>query len=166
MNGRLAQALILIVVSALAAIVTNAVRQENLDLIGNWPSVSGSDSIIVPPSAQEGDPPFISLDEAAAKFQSSEVLFIDARDQEDYEYGHIRGAINLPYEEMDLFWDEVSPKISRDRPLVLYCSGEECETSLMLAREMVLLGWTDIYVFFGGWREWEKAKLPVERGTE
>lgn len=164
MNGRLAQALILIIISVVVAFTTNAVRQENLALIGNWPSMSGSDSVIVPPSAQEGDPPFISLDEAAAKFQSSEVLFIDARDPEDYEYGRIQGAINLPYEELDVYWDEVSLRISMDRPLVLYCSGEECESSLMLAREMVLRGWDDVYVFFGGWREWEKAGLPVERG--
>lgn len=164
MNGRLAQALILIIISVVVAFSTNAVRQEKLALVGNWPSMSGSDSVIVPPSAQEGDPPFISLDEAAAKFQSSEVLFIDSRDPEDYEYGHIRGAINLPYEELELYWDQVSPQITDGQPLVLYCSGDECETSLMLAREMVLRGWDDVYVFFGGWREWEKAGLPVKRG--
>ena len=164
MNGRLTQALVLVVIAVAVAFITNSARDENLALVGNWPSISGSDSIIVPPSAEEGDPPFISLDEAAAKFQTPEVIFIDARYPEDYAEGHIRGAINLPYEELDQYWDKVAPTIPKDRPVVVYCSGEECELSLMLAREMVVKGWKDIYVFFGGWREWQKSKLPTAGG--
>jgi 3-mercaptopyruvate sulfurtransferase SseA len=54
------------------------------------------------------------------------------------------------------------PKLSKDEEIITYCDGSECETSLLLARELMDLGYTDVKVFFGGWQEWEKAGLSVE----
>jgi len=171
MSRRIKQALILILVSAFIGLVVNAVSESGIPLKGNWPSVSDSDSVIVPPSAEEGDPPFISLDEAAARFQNKNVLFIDARYPEDFEYGHIRGAVNisydlLPIENIQAFWDSTAQFIPRDKQIVVYCSGQECESSLFLGRDMADFGWTNILIFYGGWREWERAWLPIEKGED
>ncbi len=160
MKLRLMPPLIIIVLSIIVALISNTVSDNRIPLIGSWPSISGSDSVIIPPSAEEGDPPFISLDLAATKFQSKDILFIDAREPEDYEIGRIRGAINLPYDYMEDYWDEVLTDIAIDREIVVYCSGSECESSLFLARELVYKGYENIFIFYGGWREWERAKLP------
>ncbi len=156
--------LFIIVFSLIIAFVANTILGNRIPFIGNWPSISGSDSIIVPPSAEEGDPPFISLDEAATKFQSKGILFIDAREPEDYELGHIKGAVNLPYDYMEDYWDKVLKDVPFDKEIVVYCSGNECESSLFLGREMADKGYKDVFIFYGGWREWEEAKLPVDRG--
>jgi rhodanese-related sulfurtransferase len=161
---RIKQALALLVIALALAIVANLISHNNIPLIGWWPSVSGSDTVAVPPSAEKGDPPFISLDEAAALYQSDNVLFIDSRDPEDYRAGRIKNAVNLPFDSLEDHWDGTIPSIPKDRTLVIYCSGTECELSLLLAREFVYRGYKKVYVFFGGWREWEKARLPVERG--
>lgn len=171
MSRRIKQALILILVSAVIGLVVNAVSESGIPLKGNWPSVSDSDSVIVPPSAEEGDPPFISLDEAAARFQNKNVLFIDARYPEDFDYGHIRGAVNisydlLPIENVQAFWDSTAHFIPRDKQIVVYCSGQECESSLFLGRDMADFGWNNIHIFYGGWREWERAGLPIEKGED
>jgi rhodanese-related sulfurtransferase len=158
------QALIVIVFAAVVAVCSNLISGSGIPLVGNWPSVSGSDTVAVPPSADEGDPPFISLDEAAAKFQLRDAVFIDARDPEDYEYGRIRGALNLPYDYLEDYWDEVVPELPKDKQYVIYCSGTECELSLFLARDMVYDGFEKVFIFYGGWREWERAKLPTESG--
>lgn len=163
------QAVLLVVLSALAALLYNAVSGSGLPLKGDWPSVSDSDSVIVPPSAEAGDPPFISLDEAAALYQDKRVVFIDARDPEDYDYGHIIGAVSIPYdylpiEGLEAYWDSTAQHISRDTKVVIYCSGLECESSLNLGRDMSDYGWRNIRVFYGGWREWERAGLPIEGG--
>ncbi len=168
---RLKQALILLIFSSALGLIINSVSGNGISLKGNWPSVSNSDSVVVPPSAEEGDPPFISLDEAAAIYQDKRAVFIDAREPEDFAYGHIMGAINiaydyLPIENLEVFWDSVASEIPRNRPLVIYCSGSECESSLSLGRDMAAFGWTEVHVFYGGWREWERAELPLVREKE
>ncbi|UCD94964.1 MAG: rhodanese-like domain-containing protein [Candidatus Zixiibacteriota bacterium] len=158
------QALIVIAFSAAVAVCSNLISGSGIPFVGNWPSVSGSDTVAVPPSADEGDPPFISLDEAAAKFQLRDGVFIDARDPEDYEYGRIKGALNLPYDYLEDYWDEIVPDLSKDKQYIIYCSGTECELSLFLARDLVYNGFEKVFIFYGGWREWERAKLPTEGG--
>jgi len=164
MRIRIKQALIIIILAIIIAFVDNTVSNNRIPFFGSWPSITGSDTIVVPPSAEEDDPPFISLDEAATKFQLKSVLFIDAREPEDYELGRIRGSINLPYDYLEDYWDKIAPSLSKEKGFVIYCSGSECESSLFLGREMAYEGFKNIYIFYGGWREWKKAGLPIEGG--
>ena len=163
MASRIRQAAVIIIISGVLATVFNSLSSQSIPLRGSWPSMAGSDSIIVPPSAAEGDTPFISLDEAAAKFQSKKTIFLDAREPEDYSSGHIRAAINLPFERLDEYWGKVVDSLPKSGEIVTYCSGDECESSLFLGRELVARGYNKILVFYGGWREWEKARLPIEK---
>lgn len=161
MASSLRQALLIIIAAAVLAVATNSFSPNRIPWVGSWPSISGSDSIIVPPSYEEGDPPFISLDDAAAKYQSRGVVFIDARLPEDFTVGHIKGAVNLPFDYLDQYYELVLPEYGPSDEFVIYCSGEECELSLHLGRYMMTKGFSKVFVFFGGWREWEKARLPV-----
>jgi rhodanese-related sulfurtransferase len=98
------------------------------------------------------------------EFQSSNTIFLDARLEFDYEQGHIKGAVNLPYEEFDEFYPKVAPKLTKDKTILAYCDGTECELSLLLTRVLREKGYRYLKVFFGGWSEWEKAGLPIEKG--
>ena len=171
MKTRFRQALILVLTSALVGIVYNIISDNGIPLVGRWPTSGSSAEAAVPPSADEGDPPFISLDDAAALYQTPGVVFIDARDPEDYDYGRIKGAINIPYEYLpedglDQYWDEMIRTLPLDTKVVIYCSGTECELSLYLGRDMAQLGYTDISIFYGGWSDWENSGLPIERGED
>jgi len=166
---RLKQTLIILLFSAVLALVINGLSSSGIPYKGNWPSAISDDSIAVPPSAEEGDPPFISLDEAAAIYQTPRAVYLDARDPEDYMYGHIKGALNIPYDylpedNIEEYWEEIEQKIPKDALIVTYCSGTECETSLFLARDLVSRGYEKVRIFFGGWREWQKAGLPTVNG--
>lgn len=162
MKIRIKQALIITILAIIIALGVNTVSNNRIPFFGSWPSITGSDSVVVPPSAEEGDPLFISLDEAASKFQLKRVLFIDAREPEDYNLGRIRGSINLPYDYLEDYWDDVAPSLSKEKGFVIYCSGSECESSLFLGRDMAYEGFKNIYIFYGGWREWKRAGLPIE----
>ena len=121
----------------------------------------------VPPSAEDGDPPFISLDEAAALFQTPGVLFIDARDPEDFEVNRVKGSINIAYdylpdENYEQYFTELEGRIPHDTRIVIYCSGSECELSLYMGRDLVLYGYQDVKIFYGGWNDWVNSGLPVE----
>ena len=167
MRHWITQILVILFVSAVVAVAINAGRTNGIAFIGNWPSGTRSgDEPIEPPSAEEGDPPFLTIDDAVAQYQNADIIFIDSRDPEDYEYGHIRRAISIPFDYLDEYWDGVIADLDREARYVVYCSGSECETSLHLGRYLQDLGFEHISVFYGGWSEWEDNNLPVTREAD
>ncbi len=89
---------------------------------------------------------------------------IDARTAEEYEEGHIPGAILLDYYEMGRYMDEVLPILSPEDEIIVYCTGPDCEDSEMLARELFILGFKQVAVYTGGMEGWIEAGRPVETG--
>lgn len=161
----LIKSLIVILIGSAIGLTFNAVSPRGIALIGNWSPQITSDSLVVPYGYEEDiDPPAISLDYAMMKFQSRKTIFLDARYPEDFKAGRIKGAINLPYEESEEYAPQVLPRLPKEEEIIAYCDGTECESSLLLARELRELGYKNIKVFFGGWQEWLKAGLPVETG--
>ncbi len=153
--------------SAVLSFAVNAFSPNGIDLIGKYRDLSSSEGPIVPPTAEPDDPPFIDINVAQMEHAAGQALFVDARNLEDFECGTIPGSVNVPFEylpEGDLapYFDSVlaAPK---DRMLIVFCSGEECDLSLHLARNLKLQGYSNLAIFFGGAREWEKFGLDVER---
>ena len=93
----------------------------------------------------------ISGAEAKALMDSeSGYIIIDARTQEEYDDGHIHGAILIPeYEIADRAEKELSDK---NQLILVYCrSGRR---SKIAAEELVKLGYTNVKEF-GGIIDWE-----------
>ena len=93
----------------------------------------------------------ISGAEAKALMDSeSGYIIIDARTQEEYDAGHIPGAILIPeYEIADRVEKELSDK---NQLILVYCrSGRR---SKIAAEELVKLGYTNVKEF-GGIIDWE-----------
>ena len=93
----------------------------------------------------------ISGAEAKALMDSeSGYIIIDARTQEEYDEGHIHGAILIPeYEIADRAEKELPDK---DQLILVYCrSGRR---SKIAAEELVKLGYTNVKEF-GGIIDWE-----------
>lgn len=91
--------------------------------------------------------------------------FIDARPVEEYEENHIKGAINIPFYGSEKY-ESVLDKIPKDEVIVTYCSGEDCDLSILLADELFGKGYKKIYVFFGGWNFWLQSGYPTEKVNE
>jgi rhodanese-related sulfurtransferase len=106
---------------------------------------------------------YIEIKEAQSKFDQG-IRFIDARETEEYRAGHVKGAVNIPAAEAPEAIQTALGAQSRDQDIVIYCDGEECGASTMLAGKLQRLGFTKVYVFFGGWTAWQTARLPVEKG--
>ncbi|MGD2295118.1 MAG: rhodanese-like domain-containing protein [Candidatus Aminicenantes bacterium] len=104
---------------------------------------------------------FITLVEAEDLFSFNEALFIDSREEQAFQEGHIVGAVNIPYEDGGDTRLLAELSIPKEKPLVVYCDGSECQSSIALARRLHEEGFTAIKVFFGGWEEWLKQGLPI-----
>jgi rhodanese-related sulfurtransferase len=104
---------------------------------------------------------FITLEEAEGLFSEGEALFIDSRPKEAFQTGHILGAVNIPFEEykkeeaLDLIF------LPPEGTVVIYCDGNECNSSVELSKVLHQKGLLDIKIFFGGWVEWTREGLPV-----
>ena len=98
----------------------------------------------------------ISGAEAKALMDSeSEYIIIDARTQEEYDQGHIPGAILIPeYEIADRAEKEL---LYKNQLILVYCrSGRR---SKIAAEELVKLGYTNVKEF-GGIIDW---KYEIEK---
>jgi rhodanese-related sulfurtransferase len=110
----------------------------------------------------------ISGDDAAWLFTRG-TLILDARRTKDFEAGHIAGAKSLPVWESDID-ARVTALVGEGRdgaiPVVLYCSGGDCEDSHMLAQKLYGGGFNNLLVYRDGWPDWQKRGGKSATGPE
>ncbi len=97
----------------------------------------------------------------AKRLFDAKAVFIDARPEDHFAEGHIRGAMNVYAEQ----WQTMIPellKIPKDAMIVTYCGGgDECELSHELADHLREIGFTKVTVYHGGIKEWTARNYPV-----
>ena len=154
-----AQIISIIIVSFIFGVGYNAVSTESLSLLYQKPvehTVEEVDSLLRETTILSV-PEYINL-ESAKEMYDRGIIFIDARDEEEFAEGHIKGAILAPStpELVQLFSD-------RSSAIVTYCSGGDCDVSQELAEEL-MYDWEyeRIFVYLGGWPQWESAGFPIE----
>lgn len=153
---------ILVGISAILALGVNTLSPRGIALIGQWDTAVG---VITadPTGAAEGKPPEIdSVAQVKEIFNQGNVLFVDARSQENYEDGHIPGAISFPVGQFDDYIGSFLDQHAPDRLIVTYCSGRTCEDSHHLALLLSELGFTNVRVFIDGFPGWEAEGYPIE----
>lgn len=92
----------------------------------------------------------ISQEEAKEMMDSQDVIILDVREQDEYDSGHISGAVLLPVGSIDeTTAAEVIPE--KDSTVLVYCrSGNRSKTASSTLAE---LGYSNIYEF-GGINTW------------
>lgn len=101
----------------------------------------------------------------AYELYTQNVLFIDARDYVEYEIGHIKNAVSLPYLEFDEY-KTLLDTVPKNMPIVTYCDGKDCDLSILLGDKLFESGYKEVYIFFGGWIDWQMANYPVDDENE
>ena len=80
---------------------------------------------------------------------SDDYIILDVREQDEFDAGHIPGAILLPYTEIENKAEEMLP--DKDKQILVYCrSGRR---SKIAAEALARLGYTNIKEF-GGIIDW------------
>lgn len=106
------------------------------------------------------EPVAITLKQAYQLYKKK-VLFVDARDYVEFEISHIKGAISLPYYDFDKY-KSVLDTIPKQTQMIAYCDGKECDLSIMLSDKLYEAGYGEVYIFFGGWIDWQDNNYPIE----
>jgi sulfur-carrier protein adenylyltransferase/sulfurtransferase len=98
----------------------------------------------------------ISTSEAAALADAP--LFVDVRERDEWEEGHIPGAVHIPRGFLESRIEAAAP--DRGRPIVVYCASGA--RSAFSTRTLEQLGYTDVTNLAGGIVDWKRNGLPVQ----
>ncbi len=109
----------------------------------------------------------IGGEDAAVLQARGDAPFLDARRTAVYRQGHIAGARPFSVWESDVD-DKVKAFFAEGHepsaPIVVYCSGGECEDSHTLAQKLYLVGFDAVFVYKDGFPDWQRRGLPVHIG--
>jgi rhodanese-related sulfurtransferase len=95
-------------------------------------------------------------------------VFIDARDDEHYEAGHIPGAYHFDHFHPENYLSNVVPVCLAAQRIVFYCNGGDCDISEHAAitlRDSIGIPKEKVFVYGGGMAEWTANGLPIEIGA-
>ncbi len=93
------------------------------------------------------------------RVRSGEAIVLDVRPPEEYQAGHIEGAISIPLRELEKHLSA----LPRDKEIVAYCRGPYCVMSIEAVQLLRARGFRaarledDVY-------EWRLHGLPVTKG--
>ena len=100
----------------------------------------------------------VDLTEADAAIQAADVL-IDVREADEFQAGHIPGAINIPRGLLEFRLSNDPVLSSRDQKLVLYCKNSG--RSALAADALREMGYRQVLSLAGGIDAWQAAGRDV-----
>jgi rhodanese-related sulfurtransferase len=104
----------------------------------------------------------LTVEEAKVFYDRNEALFIDAREESEYESEHIPYALNVPYRVNRRTKMEILSSIPRNKNLIIYCSDSLCTAAERVAGELRFGGYSSIAIMKAGIIGWLEAEFPVE----
>jgi rhodanese-related sulfurtransferase len=90
----------------------------------------------------------------------AEIVVVDARTKEDFEAGHIPGAISVPMDRIDEWLSLAQP--DPDTHFVFYSDGPRCPLAQQAVRSAVAAGFDDSRSLRGGWPSWVRSRGYLE----
>lgn len=158
----LKQALLLLVLAVSIAFVVNQFSPVGIALIGQWDQDKGVISAQAKDEIHDGRLVIDNIKIAKLSYDGDKTLFVDARSNDDYNEGHIKGAISLPVGEFDERVGNLLDDYSPDQSIITYCSGRTCEDSHRLAQMLIDLGYENVSIMVDGFPGWKENGYPVE----
>lgn len=162
----LAEICLIITLSATAGIAWNRTllagawsgEVTQLGAVQQQPEQTGA-----PAAETEAVPMPIGLIQVKELHEAREAVLVDARSSSAYAEGHIPGAVLLPVDQARK--DAHLSAAAKDATLIVYCNGFSCHDSMEVGKLLMKAGYSDVYVYEGGYPEWRDAGYPVAKGA-
>jgi molybdopterin/thiamine biosynthesis adenylyltransferase/rhodanese-related sulfurtransferase len=87
-----------------------------------------------------------------------EAVVVDIREQDEWDEGHIAGAVHIPRGHLESRIERTAP--DRAQPVLLYCSAGN--RSAFAAKTLEEMGYEDVVSLAGGFTDWKRNGYPVE----
>jgi molybdopterin/thiamine biosynthesis adenylyltransferase/rhodanese-related sulfurtransferase len=97
------------------------------------------------------------LDAPRANGDTPPVL-VDVREPDEWDEGHIPGAVHVPRGYLESRIEQVAP--DRSRPVLVYCAGGA--RSAFAAKTLEELGYEHVTSLAGGYTDWKRNGFPTQ----
>ena len=101
----------------------------------------------------------ISAQDAAAKLNSGDAVVVDVRDKDEWDEGHIPGAMHMSRGTIELDIEEKVP--DPNAMIICHCGGGG--RSALTAEALQKMGYKNVRSMAGGLRAWKAAGLSTTR---
>ncbi len=88
--------------------------------------------------------------------KSENVTLVNTLGAESFEKTNIPGAINVPLDDDDFVARVEKQAGGKDKPVVVYCASQQCNSSEKAAEKLEDAGFTAITDYAGGFKAWQE----------
>ena len=99
----------------------------------------------------------ISPQDAAAKLKSGEAVIVDVRDKDEWDEGHIPGAMHMSRGAIELDIEEKVP--DTNAMIICHCGGGG--RGALATESLQKMGYKNVRNMPGGFKAWKAAGLPT-----
>src|SRR5580765_7676792 len=100
----------------------------------------------------------VDAGQARELIDSGGPLVLDVREQNEWDEGHIPGAVHIPRGNLESRVEQALP--DRDRPVLVYCAGGS--RSAFAAKTLEELGYDTVWSLSGGYTDWKRNGFPTQ----
>lgn len=113
--------------------------------------------------AARADLDLVTPEVAVGEVASGRAVFVDVRQTEEWQHGHIDGSVHAPRGLLEFLADPASPRhldaLDPTRRVIVVChSGTR---AALAGRTLQVLGYRDVALLEGGLVAWQAADLPI-----
>jgi rhodanese-related sulfurtransferase len=101
----------------------------------------------------------ISPTDAAAKLKSGDAVIVDVRERDEWDEGHIPGAMHLRRGTIELDIEEKIP--DTNKLIICHCGGGG--RSALAAKSLQKMGYKNVRSMAGGFKAWKAIGLPTTK---
>lgn len=180
MNGVKKTLLEFVIVGAVGVVLgfcANGLRASGSIVLGKNYFFTGSQPEPVSDPAKASHPKHkfqtITFEEVLEAFNDGGMVdgtcvFVDARNDQLYQDGHIPGALQADHYRLDEYIEAVLDAVDMAEKVVVYCNGGDCEDSIYMCQDLIEFDVSSdrLFLYEGGWNEWELNGQPVATGGE
>jgi rhodanese-related sulfurtransferase len=94
-----------------------------------------------------------------------DLVLINVLGREPFEQAHIPGSYNIPVAERDFTQRVQDIAGNKHGKVMVYCASFECNASPSAARQLDQAGFSQVYDYEGGTKDWQEAGYAIETGT-
>lgn len=102
----------------------------------------------------------VSHKDLMRRIKDGNVTVLDVRPRDEYELGHLPGAVNIPLDQLK----RRLSRLDRSREIIAYCRGAYCVLSFEAVAALRAQGF-EVRRLADGFPEWKAGGLPIETGS-
>jgi rhodanese-related sulfurtransferase len=92
---------------------------------------------------------------------NDDVLLVNTLNADSFEKTRVPGAVNIPLEGEDFLARVEEQAGGKDKPVVVYCASQQCNSSEKAAEKLENAGFTAVTDFAGGFKAWQEEATNV-----